>query len=53
MICNKLYKYDKDLTLVKEAEIPFDEKHMEKMMQRMQDMQLRMQQAGHMGPGKP
>ena len=31
MICNKLYKYDKDLNLKKEVEIPVDKDQMRKM----------------------
>jgi len=48
MVCNKLYKFDKDLNLTKEAEIPFDEAHMEKMMKRMNEMQTRMQKENRM-----
>ena len=33
MIRNKLYKYDKDLNLVKEVELPLDMDHMKKMME--------------------
>lgn len=35
MIGNKLYKYDKDLNFVNEAEIPVDYEQMKKMMMKM------------------
>ena len=38
MMCNKLYKYDKDLNLKKEVEIPMDAEHMKKMMMKMKGM---------------
>ncbi len=38
MMCNKLYKYDKDLNLKKEVEIPIDMEHMKKMMMKMKEM---------------
>jgi hypothetical protein len=34
MCCNKLFKYDKDLVLQKEAEIKIDMKNMQKMMEK-------------------
>ena len=38
MMLNKLYKYDKDLNLVKEAEIPLDIDHVKKMMMEMKEI---------------
>ena len=38
MICNKLYKYDKDLNLKKEVEVPLDIDHMKKMRMKMKEM---------------
>jgi hypothetical protein len=39
MICNKLYKYDKNLKLVKETEIEVDMKGMQRMMKRRSTVQ--------------
>ena len=38
MIFNKLYKYDKDLNLKKEVEVPMDMEHMKKMRMKMKEM---------------
>jgi hypothetical protein len=40
MFCNKLYKYDKDLNLKKEVEIPMDVEHMKKMRMKMKEMEM-------------
>ena len=37
MVSNKLYKYDKDLNLVKEAEVKMDMEGMQKMMMEMKE----------------
>ena len=42
MSFNKLYKFDKDLKIVKEADIPFDKEHVQKMMENMQGMGMMM-----------
>ena len=42
MSYNKLYKFDKNLKLVKEADIPFDKEHIKKMMENMQGMGMMM-----------
>lgn len=38
MSFNKLYKFDKNLKLVKETNIPFDKEHVQKMIETMRDM---------------
>jgi uncharacterized membrane protein len=38
MVFNKLYKYDKDLNLKKEVEVPLDFEHMKKVRMQMRDM---------------
>lgn len=40
MSFNKLYKFDKNLKLVKEADIPFDKEHIQQMMQNMRSMRM-------------
>ncbi|MCX5701590.1 MAG: hypothetical protein NTW64_01230 [Candidatus Omnitrophica bacterium] len=41
---NKLYKYDKNLNLVKEAEIKMDVEGMKKMMEQMKEKKMQMMQ---------
>jgi signal recognition particle GTPase len=48
MVANKLYKYDKKLDLVKEAEVPIDLENMKNMMMNMQKMGM---MGGMMGSG--
>ena len=38
MSLGKLYKYDKDLKLIKEIDIPMDFEHMKKMRMKMKEM---------------
>ena len=38
MSYNRLYKFDRDLKLVKQADIPFDKEHIQDMMRNIQDM---------------
>ena len=40
MSCNKLYKYDKDLNLIKEVEIPVDMKYMQEMWKKMKEQSV-------------
>jgi hypothetical protein len=35
---DRLYKFDKNLKLVKQADIPFDKEHIQRMMQNMRNM---------------
>ncbi len=42
MIGNKLYKYDKNLKLKKQAEIPVDYKNLKNMMMQMRQMGMEM-----------
>jgi len=44
MIGNKLYKYDKNLSLKKEAEVEIDYQGMQKMMMKMKNMGTQMGQ---------
>ena len=38
MSFNKLYKFDRDLKLVKQVEIPFDKEYIQRMIQNIRDM---------------
>ena len=38
MSYNRLYKFDKNLKLVKQADIPFDKEHIQNMMENMRGM---------------
>jgi len=50
-ICNKLYKYDSNLNLQKEAEIPFNMECMKKMMMDMKDAGMTEEKSeSHEGP---
>jgi flagellin-specific chaperone FliS len=52
MYMGKLYKYDKNLKLLTETEIPLDVEHIKKMMESMQEI-MKDVHSGQMSTGSP